>query len=41
LALLHVEEEPAIDEEEYEMLAELLPGSVKGLREYWEMTNYG
>jgi uncharacterized protein len=40
LALLHVEEEPEIDEEEYEMLVELLPGAVAGLHAYWE-SNWG
>lgn len=35
LALLDAEEEDEIDEEEYEMLAELIPGSVKGLAAYW------
>lgn len=40
LALLHVEEEAEIDEEEYEMLVELLPGAVAGLYAYWE-SNWG
>jgi uncharacterized protein len=40
LALLHVEDEPEIDEEEYEMLVELLPGAVAGLYAYWE-SNWG
>jgi uncharacterized protein len=40
IALLHVEEEPEIDEEEYEMLVELLPGAVAGLHAYWE-SNWG
>jgi uncharacterized protein len=40
LALLHVEDEPEIDEEEYEMLVELLPGAVAGLHAYWE-SNWG
>jgi uncharacterized protein len=40
LALLHVEDEPEIDEEEYEMLVELLPGAVAGLHTYWE-SNWG
>jgi hypothetical protein len=40
LALLHVEDEPEIDEEEYELLVELLPGAVAGLNAYWE-SNWG
>jgi uncharacterized protein len=40
LALLHVEDEPDIDEEEYEMLVDLLPGAVAGLHAYWE-SNWG
>jgi yecA family protein len=40
LALLHVEDEPEIDEEEYEMLVELLPGAVAGLHAYWA-SNWG
>ena len=40
LALLHVEDESEIDEEEYEMLVELLPGAVAGLYAYWE-SNWG
>ncbi|MGB7931452.1 MAG: YecA family protein [Gammaproteobacteria bacterium] len=40
LALLHVEDEPEIDEEEYDLLVELLPGAVAGLNAYWE-SNWG
>ena len=40
LALLHVEDEPEIDEDEYELLVELLPGAVAGLNAYWE-SNWG
>ena len=40
LALLHVEDDSGIDEEEYEMLVELLPGSIAGLNAYWE-SNWG
>lgn len=40
LALLHVDDEATIDQEEYEMLVELLPGSVAGLYAYWE-SNWG
>jgi uncharacterized protein len=40
LALLHVEDEPELDEEEYEMLVELLPGAIAGLNAYWE-SNWG
>jgi uncharacterized protein len=40
LAMLHVEDEPEIDEEEYAMLVELLPGAVAGLHAYWE-SNWG
>ncbi len=35
LALLCVDEEMEMDEEEYEMCVELLPGAVMGLYEYW------
>ena len=40
LALLHVEDQPQIDEEDYEMLVDLLPGAVAGLHSYWE-SNWG
>jgi uncharacterized protein len=40
LALLHVDDEASIDEEEYDMLVELLPGAVAGLHAYWE-SNWG
>lgn len=36
LALLHEEEDVEMDDEEYEMLVDLLPGSVIGLYSYWE-----
>lgn len=35
LALLHSDEEPQMDEEEYEAWVELLPGAVMGLYGYW------
>jgi uncharacterized protein len=35
LALLHVDDAPEMDEEDCETLAELLPGSVRGLYLYW------
>lgn len=35
LALVTEEDSPELDEEEYEMLTELLPGSVVGLYNYW------
>lgn len=35
LSLLYVEESLEIDDEEYEMLVELLPGAVVGLYSYW------
>lgn len=35
LALLYSDEEPDMDEEEYEQWVELLPGAVLGLNSYW------
>lgn len=35
LALLNSDEEPEMDEEEYEQWVELLPGAVLGLYSYW------
>ncbi len=36
LALAYVEENSVIDDDEYEMLIELIPGSVVALYRYWE-----
>lgn len=36
LALLYADEEVEMEDDEYEMLAELLPGSVVGLYNYWQ-----
>jgi len=36
LAMLHSGEEVDIDEDEHEMLIELLPGAVVGLRSFWK-----
>jgi hypothetical protein len=35
LALLNSDEEPEMDDEEYESWVELLPGAVLGLYSYW------
>ncbi len=35
LALLNSDEEPSMDEDEYEQWVELLPGAVLGLNAYW------
>jgi len=35
LALLESEEEPEMDEDEYNMWVELIPGAVLGLRDYF------
>lgn len=37
LSLLHVEEDTDMEEDDYELLADLLPGSVAGLYTYWEI----
>ena len=35
LALLYADDAPEMDDEEYEMLVELIPGAVVGLYSFW------
>jgi len=36
LAMLHTDEDFEMEDDEYEMLIELIPGSVTGLKQYWD-----